>query len=57
MEFFDAEDWNDVENSALHHRNKKKTILKYNTKINKIVIIFHNIPVKKTYYWCQTFEE
>ncbi len=24
MEFFDAEDWNDVENSALHHRNKKK---------------------------------
>ncbi len=23
FESFDAEDWNDVENSALHHRNKK----------------------------------
>ncbi len=36
MEFFDAEDWNDVENSALHHRNKKKTILKYNNKYIKL---------------------
>ncbi len=24
MELFDAKDWNDVENSALHHRKKKK---------------------------------
>ncbi len=37
MEFFDAKDWNDVENSALHHRNKKKkTILKYNNKYIKL---------------------